>query len=337
MRRPESRKRSRLMIRFVKLAAMQVVLVAAVAVTVHADPQPLEILRQSILSRTTVDFSGIRTVVVFRDGEKVHGVQQRIDCDAPDRLRILVMGPENQAGKLCLTSGKQHWEYNPATDRVIHAELPSTEQLVQTRLAELARIADDMKMHYVGEEAIAGRQAHVVKVYSQGGVPVKKTWVDTQQYVELKTQRFDSHGQIKSSAYYTRIDFSPTFTDDIFDFEAPQGAKIVEAQRPSERMSLQQAEKKAGFSAVLPNYLPPGYRFCSDRTAVIEVKGKATIWLSFSNGADSFSLFERPAEGTLEPVEHERSITWQHGNYRFTLMGALAHDELLRVKNSIRP
>jgi outer membrane lipoprotein-sorting protein len=323
--------------RFVRLAVVEIALVAAAAVAVQAQPQPMEILRQSILSRATVDFSGIRTVVVFREGEKVQGVQQKIDCDAPNRIRILVLAPESQRGKLCLTNGQQHWEYNPATGRVIHSELPSTEQLVQTRLTELERIADDMKMHYVGDETIVGRQAHVVKVYSDGGVPVKKTWVDTQQHVELKTQRFDSHGRVKSSAYYTRIDFSPTFTDDLFDFDAPEGATIVEAERPAERMSLEQAEKKAGFDAVLPDYLPPGYQFYSHRSAVIEVNGKPTIWLSFSNGADSFSLFERPAEGTMEPVEHERSITWQQGNYRFTLMGALAHDELLRVKNSIRP
>jgi len=325
------------MMRFGKLAVWQVALIAAAVAVVQADPQPLEILRQSILARATVDFSGIRTVVIFQSGQKVQGVEQQIDCDAPDRLRITVLAPEHQRGMLCLTSGQEHWEYTPSTGRVVHTERLSTEQLVQTRLEELQRIAGSMKMHYVGVESIGGRQAHVVKIYTQAGVPVKKTWVDTERYVELKTQRFDSHGQIKSSVYYTRIDYSPSFAEGAFDFQTPSGATIVEAKRPTERMSLEQAEQKAGFHAVLPGYLPPGYRFCANRTAVIDVNGKATIWLSFSNGADSFSVFERPATGTLDPVEHERSITWQRGSYRFTLMGALAADELQRVKASIQP
>ena len=70
---------------------------------------------------------------------------------------------------------------------------------------------------------------------------------------------------------------------------------------------------------------------------LIEVKGQPTLWLSFSNGADTFSLFERRCSGELDPVCRDRSITWQDGSYRFTLMGALSGDELQKVQASIAP
>lgn len=326
------------MIRFGKLAVIQVALIAAAVVVVHGAPQPLEILRQSILSRTTVDFSGIRTVVVFQDGRKVHGVEQKIDCDAPKHLRIVVLAPETQRGTLCLTSGQHRWEYNPGTGRVIHAQLPSPTEVVQMRLEELERLAGRMKMQYVGSETIAGRRAHVIKVYTLKGLPVKKTWVDAQQHVELKTQRFDSHGQVKSSAYYTRIDFDPSFPPGLFEFSPPADAQVVEADPTAERMPLERAEQKAGFEALIPRYLPPGYRFHSDRTAVIEVEGKPTIWLSFSNGVETFSIFQRRSTGeSREQICRTRSISWQEGNYCLTLMGTLAADEMQKVKDSIKP
>jgi outer membrane lipoprotein-sorting protein len=329
--------RSGLMIKAGKMAVLQVALIAAAVTAVHAEPQPLEILRESILSRTTVDFSGTRTVVVFEDGAKVHGVQQRIDCDAPDNLRIVVLAPGDQRGKLCLTAGRDHWEYIPESGRAVHTELPPTEQIVQTRLTELERLAAHMKLDYVGTEPVAGRTAHVVKVYTDAGLPLKKSWVDTRKRIELKTQRFDSHGRVKSSAYYTSINFSPTFEPGLFSFEPPPGVKVVEASRPASRMPLEDAEQKAGFDAVVPGYLPPGYRFCASRASVIDVKGHATIWLSFSNGADTFSLFERPASGEMEATWHDRSVTWHDGGYRFTLMGALTHEEMEKVKASVRP
>ncbi len=337
MRHPETRKRSRLMMRFGGLTVVQVALIAATVTVVHAAPEPLEILRQSILSRTKVDFSGIRTVVVFKDGEKLHGVEQKIDCDAPDSLRIVVIAPEDQRGKLCLTTGREQWDYDPATGRAVHSQLPPPGRVVQTRLEDLARLADRMKMQYVGTESIAGRPAHVVKVYTSKGLPVKKSWVDTQHYVELKTQRFDSRARVKSSAYYTQIEYSPSFGPGHFSFRPPEGTTVVETEDSSERMPLAQAEKQAGFEAVLPTYLPPGYHFQRDRTAVIKVNDQPTIWLSFSNGADTFSLFERRSSGNADTVANDRWTRWQDGGYLFTLMGRIAGDEVQRVKSSIRP
>jgi outer membrane lipoprotein-sorting protein len=325
------------MIRFGKLAVLQVALIAAAVIGVHAAPEPLQILRQSIMAPTKVDFSGVRTVVIFKDGQKVHGVQQKIDCDAPDDMRIVVIAPESQRGKLCLTSGRDHWEYNPSAGRAVYTKLSAPEKVCQTRLSELEHLADRMKMQYAGSDSIAGRPAHVVKVYTTTGLPVKKTWVDTQHHLELKTQRFDSHGQVKSSAYYTSIDYSPSFQPGLFSFEPPEGVTVVRTERDAQRMPLEQVEQKAGFEAVLPTYLPPGYHFSRDRTGLIEVNGQPTIWLSFTNGADTFSLFERRASGEMGQVKHDRAVTWQDGTYQFTLMGTLASDELQQVKSSIKP
>ncbi|MGI5820097.1 MAG: hypothetical protein ACOX9R_18585 [Armatimonadota bacterium] len=325
------------MIRFGKLAVVQIALIATTVAVVHGQPQPLELLRQSILSRTTVDFSGIRTVVVFQDGKKVRGVEQKIDSKAPDNLRIVVTAPESERGKLCLIAGREQWDYTPSSGRAVRTQVPPASEVMQARLRELETLAGRMKMQYVGRESVAGRAAHVVKVYTDRGLPLKKSWLDVEKHVELKTQRFDSRGEMRSSAYYTRIDYAPTFPPSHFSFSPPDGATVVEADRSTERMTLEQAEQAVGFKAALPEYLPPGYHFCRDQAAVIEVKGNSTLWLSFTNGADTFSLFQREASGSLDPVLRGRSIIWQDGNYRFTLMGTLSADELQKVKASVKP
>lgn len=314
-----------------------IALIGAGLAAVAAQPQPLEILRQSILSRASVDYSGLRSVVVFANGAKVLGVQQKIDRDAPAHLRIVFLAPESERGKLCLTAGREHWEYIPATGRVIHTLLPEPERVIAQRLDELDEHADEMRMQYVGVETIAGRPAHVVKVYTALGVPVKKLWVDTEHAVELKTQRFDSHGRVKSSAYFTRIEFTPSFAPGLFEFEPPAGAKVVEAQNAAEYVTLEQAQQRAGFRAIIPTYLPPGYRLQHDQVAVISVGGRPTIWLSFSNGADTFSLFQREGSGNPGAVERGCSITWEDGGYCFTLMGTLMTEEAQKVKASIQP
>ncbi len=330
-------RRSKLANRISTLTIAGVALIATAATVAVAAPEPLELLRQSILSRATVDFSGVRTVVVFSEGRKVLGVEQKIHYSAPGKMRIVFLSPASEQGKLCLTSGEDYWEYAPASGRAVHTLLPPPERVIATRLEELNDLARRMRLQYAGSESVAGRNAHVVKIYTSEGVPVKKTWVDRQNSVELKTQRFDSRSNVKSSVYFTSITFNPSFTPGLFEFEPPAGVQVVESQRPSERMTLEQAQKRAGFSAVLPDYLPPGYSFRRDQVAVIDVGGKPTLWLSFSNGVETFSLFQRRGSGRSQTIEHDRSVTWEDGAFCFTLMGALSESEADRVRASIKP
>ncbi len=325
------------MSRFGRLVAVQLVVSALALVVADASPRPLELVRQSILARADVDFSGIRTVVAFADGEKVRGVQQKIDCDAPENLRIVILAPEAEHGRLCLTSGRNHWEYNPHTRRAVHLTLPRPETVIESRLQELEGLCERMRLQYAGTDQIAGRRSHVIKVLTPDGLPVKKIWLDDTEHIELKTQRFDTHGNVKSSAYFTRIDLDPMFTEGLFEFSPPDDAVVIETEKPASRVALKQAEQQAGFDAVLPGYLPPGYRFMRKQTAVIDVSGRPTIWLTFSNGADTFSLFERRADGDCPSAKGQSCITWEQGGYHFTLMGMLAADEVEKVRESIRP
>jgi len=153
-----------------RTAVALIALTAVALAAAGAEPQPMEILRQSILSRASVDFSGVRTVVVFSEGQKILGVEQKIDCDAPANLRIVFLAPDAERGKLCLTAGQDHWEFAPATGRAMHTQLPPPERVIAERLQEFDELAGEMRAQYVGIESIAGRQAHVVKVYTPGGL-----------------------------------------------------------------------------------------------------------------------------------------------------------------------
>lgn len=318
-------------------AAIVTATVAVASLALAQTPSPLELLRRSIAARDNVDYAGVRTVVAFEDGTKVYGVEQKVQCLAPGRMRIVVLTPPADAGSLCLTNGQIHWEYDPHRQRAIRTQLPPPEQVTQSRLRELERLSRRMHLQYIGTERIAGRPTHVVTVSTRDELPVKKAWVDSRHFVALKAQRFDSHGRVKFSSYFTRIDFDPDLTAEIFAFSPPAGCTVIEAGRQVERMPLAQAEDRAGFDAVLPNYLPPGYRFQRDLVALLERDGRTTLWLSFCNGADTFSLFQRRAGGPAKQAHHDRAITWEAGRYHFVLMGTLSDDEMQRVRASIQP
>lgn len=304
---------------------------------VRAQEDPLEILRRSISARATVSYSGIRTVVVFDQGRKMHGVQQRVYAQAPDRLRIEFIEPASERGKLNVINGAVRWDYEPGTGRAVRTVSTSPRENVNRRLEALDGLTGRMTVQYSGRDTVAGRQAHVIKVFTPEGATARKAWIDTAFFVNLKTQRFDTAENVRSSVYFTQISFDPGFPPGLFDFEPPPGSVVVEAARPSQQMSLSRAQQEAGFPAVLPGYLPPGYSLLGERVSVVEIRGRTALWIPFSNGVETFSLFQRRAGGPSDIDQRGGAVTWTAGDFCFSLIGPLARDEMAKVRASIRP
>ena len=312
-------------------------LVTITVATAQSNPQALDILKRSILAEGTVNFSGVRSVVVFEASLKTQGYQQQVYEKAPGKLRMTVIDPEAQRGRLCVSNGRIHWEYLPAKSRVTRRELPPAEQARARRLADLERLTARMRVEYLGTETIVGRTSHVVTVSAGSGSPLKKIWADAEHYLPLKMQRFDPQGRVKLSMYYTSINFQPQYTAGMFDFEPPAGCVVQASDDLPERIALSEAETRAGFKAALPKYLPPGYSFEAKRVAVIPLKGRKVLWLTFSNGADTFSIFQRKRGVALAPRQSGRSMDWAAGAYSFTLVGQISCAEMNKVRESVKP
>jgi len=312
---------------------------ALMALSVHAEAQVNEeaftVLRKKIMANGMVSFSGLRTVVLFENGVKVRGFQEQIYQKSPGKQRIAVVAPEGERGRLCVTNGQVQWQYFPKDSKAVRRELSTAAESRASRLAGLDRLRERMKIEYLGTETIAGRSAHVILVSAPLDIPIKKTWVDSQHYIPLKTQLFDSSGNVKSSAFYTAINFRPQYTAGMFDFELPPGCSVRTASQLPKRMSQRAAEKAAGFRAALPRYLPPGYSLLKDQVAVLEQGGKVILWVPFSNGADTFSIFQRLLGSPAPPPTKGRSLTWNLGNHSFVLVGSISVDQMKRVRDSL--
>ncbi|MFP3904103.1 MAG: hypothetical protein ACLFWB_07660, partial [Armatimonadota bacterium] len=105
---------------------------------------------------------------------------------------------------------------------------------------------------------------------------------------------------------------------------------------PPQRVPLQAAEKAAGFNAVIPANLPDGYVFERDSVAVTRYMDQKTLWLTFTNGLDTFSLFETPCDGQeLRQKKTKHTIhQWHAGGLCFTLIGPLSHRQVQKIMNS---
>jgi hypothetical protein len=101
-------------------------------------------------------------------------------------------------------------------------------------------------------------------------------------------------------------------------------------------MSLASAERRVGFHAAVPGYLPPGYVLDRGQVGLMRVGARDALWMEFLNGVDSFSLFQARGMGPA-PSGLGRAKRWDAGGFSFFLMGELPHEEVQKVKKSTRP
>ncbi len=293
-----------------------------------------KVVQRSVQAEGTVAYEGMRDIVIFRDGKKVAGYQQKVQQAPGNRERITVLYPPQQQGRVEVCDGHQRWEYYPTTQRLIISRVPPVPALHQRQLAALRATQQHLQAEYQGEEKVAGRTAYKIWITGSDGRPLRRLWIDKHTFVKLKIHRFDPRGQLIYSAYFTKIDYHPNFSADLFTFRPPPKARTQHVPPPLNRVRLEIAEKQAGFRAIVPGYVPSGYRLERDAVAVSRHDGHFMLWLPFSNGLDTFSLFQAPRR-LRPPQPCQAGHVWTQGKYCFALIGPLSEEEIVKIKASM--
>jgi len=180
------------------------------------------------------------------------------------------------------------------------------------------------------------RWAHVIVVKRPNGKIARRVYVDTQRFVELKIDEFAPSGRPVLSRFFVDITFSPVFGPSDFVWIPPRGVRKQLTLYLGKGMTLAQAQAQIGYKPRLPTVLPPGFEFLADDVTVPEVGGQKVLWLRFSNGIDTFSLFERPASPETMRRLPAGTVTWNHDGVNFTLVGPLTPEQFQRVRASIK-
>ncbi len=303
---------------------------------VYAGPEwAWRVLDKSLQAEGTVAYEGLRDIIIFRQGRKVAGYQQKVYRASDNRERIVVVHPPQQRGRLVVSNGHQRWEYYPTTKQVITSTLPPLGKLHQTRLTSLHASRRHLHAEYLGEGTVAEQTAYIIRITGRDKRPLRQLWIDKDTFVQLKIQRFDSRGQIAYSAYFQTIKYQPTFSPELFTFKPRPNCQISRVPPPLHRIPLQAAQKQAGFRAILPRHVPPGYQLEQDSVAVTRHKNQFILWLPFSNGLDTFSIFQAPR--CLQPprVVGHSGHWWVQGKYCFALVGSLPEEEIQKIKASM--
>jgi outer membrane lipoprotein-sorting protein len=280
------------------------------------------------------------------------------------RAKVLEASEDRFAGMLMVNDGQQAWLYEPAHNRVMvgspgELEMPLPREALSSLQEAIQKILDVSNVELVGEESVTGHDAYKLTLSPKEGsdpeiFPGNGTatlWVDKEQWFILKaTYQGSTFGE--GGMEVQSFELNPGLPDDLFHFEAPEGATVidVEAQKP-ERLTLEEAKAQAESPLLVPNYVPAG-------ATLIEVfRAGDSMVLRYDHSTEiSFAIVQGPeltgppplgqAQDTTVRGESATVITdevggntflyWTEDGVTVTIAGHITLDETLKVAESLK-
>jgi len=283
----------------------------------------------------------------------------------PNMIKTIQRLPVETAGSVTVSDGKTMWIYSPQQNTVMIMEMPEIpEQNEQDYLQLIGTMMNESDFSLAGIEKVDGRTTYAIEMSPKnessdfGMFGDVKMWVDKETWMPLKMDMKDADGNPMYSVEYRNFQINTGISDDEFQFEIPEGAKVktlsMDELLTSQGMTLEEARDEATFDILVPSYIPDGYEF---EDAMIGQGFVESVSLTYKDGDVvlyiSESVFEgepqtSPIMDSAEDVSindvggklvtiygDNKMLQWEIGNVQLTLSGSQDKEELIQIAESM--
>jgi outer membrane lipoprotein-sorting protein len=280
------------------------------------------------------------------------------------RAEVLEASQPGFAGMTMVNDGQQAWFYEPARNVVRvgptgEIETPLPQEMLSSLQELIQEVLDASDAELLGEETVAGHDAYKLTVSPKEGAESEffpgdgtaTLWVDKERWIVLKAEyEAESFGQ--GGMEVQSFELNPGLADDLFRFEVPEGAEVVEVEKQqSQPLTLDEAKAQAGFPLLVPDYVP-------EEATLIEVfKATDSIVLRYDHSPQvSFTIVQGPELASQPPLGETQGVTvrgysatvitdedggntflyWAENGVTVTVAGHISLEEALKVAESLQ-
>ncbi len=337
------------------------------SVAAEAETSALSLLRRVVEEGDNVSFRATQTVILWYPTESSACITNVVH-KAPNltRTEYLPSATSTSSYRVVVSDGQSTWHFEPSLGVVFYMPGDGAASGAETAgLDPMALIEANYVVTLVATETLAGRKTHVIELEPRhGGNPSRKIWVDAEFPFILRMEKYRPDGPISSLSFYNHIDFHPTIEDDAFLIRVPPGVAIVTLPGVGNLMSLEELQRRAGFTVVLPEFVPDGYVL---EGGALSLQGNARVaHVRFTDGLNTISYFVAPpgagevtlrrsqslagsfdavssgktvplgeAEGQLADYRDAKLLMWRTSSYAFTLIGEVDESLLVAMAKSV--
>ena len=325
----------------------------------------LEVLRRIAAAENETSYTGTRLIVFHTP----RGLSVREDL-------VIQQPPELNAVKVLSVIGRERFHQDRKDDRFESRDrrerrsgrsdrpsgrrgfLPRRKRISNLSQEEVELLTQNYQFHLSPGSTIAGEETDEIKIYPQfEDRPTKRLFIARSNGIILRVDEFDYTGHIRFVSVFTEIEFDQDKVEEtLAELKNDKELIYEKPERRSKPITAAEVDKALDVRLVQPTYLPSGFRLLETRY----IKRRAsTVFLRYSDGLATFSLFERKGKHKSHDSErrprrrggktisrhdvpihivrqhHAHILEWSNTGVDFTLIGELDATELIKVAESV--
>lgn len=296
------------------------------------------------------------------------------------RAEVLEASEENLEGMVSVTDGQQVWIYNPGENEALVGKVGefgvdeplNPRQVIEFMQEGIQRVTDTCDVELVGEEEVNGAATYRLEFTPREGeeaalpIPIDKgtLWVEQEHWIALQAE-FEGGTLGRGSMRVRSIEFNTGVDGDRFRFDVPEDAHVIDVEdtQPTP-LTLDEARAQAGFTLLVPGYVPDG------ATLIYVFTANGAFTLHYDHSPISFTITQRllqEGEDLEQQIEQRFSrqveegqvtvsdqavrsqtailitdgldnsfLTWTEDGTVITIAGRIGRDELVKVAESLQ-
>ncbi|AKB80122.1 hypothetical protein MSHOH_3639 [Methanosarcina horonobensis HB-1 = JCM 15518] len=337
------------------------------------NPSAEEIATQMMDKQDSIqDYSYTMHMTSYAEG-KTEEIECKYMFKKPDKFKEIITRP-GEGDQIDVSDGEIAWSYFQDTNTVLKEKLPNNsgapkEDYINT----INEFLNDHNVTLLGVESVDGRTAYLLEIIPKETdrdyelISKIKIWVDQETWMPLRYEFYNADGNLTDKNEIRDLKVNTGIPDSEFQFEIPDGAKIVDLGeiKPYEELSLEEARNRASFKILTPEYLPEGYKFSysiitnnseysSDPDSHYEtveliyakegasIKASIVLTETVYKNASTYSIFMsngtdvkiNGTEGKYVSGE-AKTLRWKLGDINLLLGVPLEEDEIFKIAESI--
>jgi negative regulator of sigma E activity len=279
----------------------------------------------------------------------------KIEHRAPDQTRRTYLAPRDVYGEYVVIRGAMSYKVEPSRKLVVVSENEAVVDLV-AGVDDLALLDGNYRAVRSAVDNVADRRTDVVDLVSRyTGERAMRLWIDSETHVVLAKEAYHSDGSLAWRTRFDEIRYTDQIPAEVFATAVPAGYTTVRGRSYAQQGTLNVAVSEAGFTPIMPKYLPDGFILAGADVSTTP-DGVKNVHLLYSDGVRNLSLFENASNraidfGDMQPHDttfeghgaqyaHQGSDTllaWRERRLTFLLVGDLDLTELVPIAKSVVP
>lgn len=307
----------------------------------------LDILRRAIAAEHTTNVRGKELAFIEPPGLPAVTMEREVIRTKTGSALYRWSAPTAQRGTITLDDGQWTKCYLPST-----REITTTRSSPQSRdsrsVARLVRlISRNYAIRLTGKEQVSGRRCYVVTLTPRSdAVHAMKLWIDNRTFYAISRQENNARGHTISLTLFRWVEFPRDSSKPSIASPFPAAARMVKSPLARVFNNIADLRRTAQVEVCVPVSMPGGFEF--ERCELVDVAGRPTLCLRFTDGWSSISIYQSRAAGeqrppTLRAMHYSRhtmgdcAIECATSEMNFMLIGRVEMNGLVCIANALDP